>query len=191
MRSLTSNRRLSGRLIFLSSRSWGHLITDYLFNSLKVGNALAFDAHHLSAVTTTDVLMKVTHSVIIHGFEFADALDFCIKECTTLGRHTAVLHFADKITKYSWAHHDYQPWGHALPLQCPQCGILKPWVQVYVPQVPAYRMECRNESCGIRDGKRKGEKFSLQISRPSNSVMLSVGKQHGGSASGWLKVVIS
>ncbi|KAG8215296.1 hypothetical protein J3R82DRAFT_8885 [Butyriboletus roseoflavus] len=141
--------------------------------SLGVGDALTFDVKYLSTMNTMDLLMKVTKSVIIHSFEFSQALEHFLKQCMTLGRHTSIIHFVKHIIKYSWAHWDYQLWGQTLPLQCPQCGILDPWASVLVKQIQGYRLECKNQDCGKAD------------------VILSAGREHGGCASRWLKLIIS
>ena len=68
-----------------------------------------------------DLLSKVTQSVVIHTFNFTEALEQMLKENFKLGKSTNVLHFTftpDCVTKYMWAHKEYQPWGHKLPLQC-------------------------------------------------------------------------
>ncbi|KAF8141807.1 hypothetical protein EV363DRAFT_1443744 [Boletus edulis] len=154
-------------------------------SGFKIANALAFDANHLSPIITADLLMKITKSVVIHGFRFVQALEYGLQECITLGRHTGIVHFADTVvTKYLWTNRKSQPWGQPIALQCPQCGILEPWVSVYVPQIPAYRFQCRNKDCGKR-GETKKEVYAFQISRPPNYEMLN-----GASGSGWMKVVL-
>lgn len=134
--------------------------------------------------------MKVTKSVIIHSFEFSQALEHSLKQCITLERHISIIHFVEHIIKYFWTHWDYQPWGQILPLQCPQCGILDPWALVFVKQIQGYRLECKNQDCGKADGKTLKEPYSFQVVRPLDSVILSAGREHGGCASGWLKLII-
>jgi hypothetical protein len=156
---------------------------------LGVSDALAFDAKHLSAVNTVDLLAKLTKSIVIHGFKFTEALKHSLRHCSTLGRHTGIVHLAhDHAAKYSWAHRDYQPWGQVLPLQCVQCGVLDPWVSTYIKHLDGYRLECRNPDCGKVPGEVFKEPYAFQVARPANSVLLSVGKQQGGTASGWMKV---
>lgn len=106
------------------------------------------------------------------------------------GIHTSIIHFADRIIKYSWAHRNYQPWSQTLLLQCPQCGILDPWASVFVKQIHGYRLECKNQDCGKADGKTLKEPYSFQVMHPLDSVILSAGRKHGGCASGWLKLII-
>lgn len=136
-----------------------------------------------------DLLPKVTKSIIIHGFNFAPALEHALKQCLTLGRHTNIIHLTPHcVTRYLWAHRDYQPWGRKLPLQCPQCGILNPWVSTFVRVIDGYRFECKNPSCGVVDGRMVKEREQFQVGRPQDSILLSTGRESGGAASGWLKL---
>ena len=151
--------------------------------SLGIENALAFDVERLSTLNTVDLLPKITQSVVIHGFNFTEALEKALKENFKLGRHTNVFHFTpDCVTKYLWAHKDYQPWGHKLPLQCSQCGIFKPWVSCFLKDSQGYGLECRNVECGRLKGK---ERESFQAPKP-DAPFLTMGKN-----AGWLKLTIN
>jgi hypothetical protein len=57
-----------------------------------VENAIAFDTKQLSTLNASDFLMKVIKSVVIHGFNFAQALEHALKECAVPGKHTNILH---------------------------------------------------------------------------------------------------
>jgi hypothetical protein len=50
-------------------------------------NALAFDAEDLSTVNTSILLANLTKSVIIKRFEFTNALEYGLKESSTLCKH--------------------------------------------------------------------------------------------------------
>ena len=151
-----------------------------------MGNTLAFDSEHLSPINTFELLSKVTKAVVIHGFSFIEGLEFGLKECLMLGRHTSVLHFAeDQVCRYVWAHQKTQPWGHPLPLQCPQCGILKPWIVVHVSHIMGYNVGCCNKDCGTRNGLKKEEPYSFQIHRPACDRVLPA-----GPGCSWLKFVV-
>jgi hypothetical protein len=136
---------------------------------LEVGNTLAFDAKNLSTVNLVDLLSKVTQSVVIHGFDFTHALEHALKESFKLGRHTNVYHFSSSsVVKYVWAHKEYQPWGHKLLPQCPQCGVLNPWACVYSEVTKGYVVECKYPFCGRNVGK---ERQSYHIKRPDVPVI--------------------
>lgn len=147
-----------------------------------MGNTLAFDAEHLTTINTVDLLSKITQSVVIHGFNFTEALQHTLRETFRLGRHTNVLHITpESVTRYLWAHKEYQPWGHKLPLQCPQCGILQPWRIAYLPNNGGYGVACKNVDCGKLNRR---ERFTVQVLRPEGSVFYNLGNNGG-----WLKLL--
>jgi hypothetical protein len=143
----------------------------------------------LSPVNTVDLFTKVTKSVVINGFDFISALEHTLKQCLTLERHTNVVHIHPSgITKYIWAHRDYQPWGKRLPLQCWECRILNPWVSTFVKAWEGYKLECKNPSCGMIGSRRVSQCGALDVKKPEGGVLLSTGRESKGSASGWLKL---
>jgi hypothetical protein len=153
---------------------------------LGIGNALAFDAEGLTALNTVGLLADVTKSTVIHGFDFTAALEHALKQSHTLGKHSNIIHLTPhSITQYLWAHKDYQPWGRKLAVQCPQCGILNPWISIYLPAEQAYSFECRNEGCGKIKGRMVKERHSFMVPRPDNSAMFQLGKDCG-----WLKSAV-
>jgi hypothetical protein len=153
---------------------------------LEVGNTLAFDAERLSTLNIADLLMKVTKSVVIHGYSFVKALEHAIKECAALGKHTNILHITPSdVTRYVWAHRDYQPWGTRLSIQCSQCGTLNPWsvVAITVNQCEGYKIECKNTQCSKAGGRRIKPACTFQVMRPENSTII-----HVGTGCSWLKI---
>ena len=137
-----------------------------------------------------EALMRVTKSVVIHGFEFTQALEHVLKESAHLGMHTGIVHFslADpkdtnmlNVVKYVWAHRDYQPWGVKLPMQCPQCGTVQKWASVQI-QGNGYRYECVYEECGY-DNTRRAWPYTITVERPKDATLI---KSHC-SPGGWMK----
>jgi hypothetical protein len=129
-----------------------------------------------------NLLMEVTKSVIIHGFEFAESLEHVLKESSALGRHTNILHFTPfRVTKYLWAHKEYQPWGFKLPLQCEQCGILQPWKTCHLTR--SYDIECKNDRCGRSTGSGR---IKFTIDKPAIKGEIKVEKD-----SRWLKLAVN
>jgi hypothetical protein len=134
--------------------------------------------------------MKLTKSVVIHGYQFRKALDYNIRLCPEMGKHTGVIHIAHPIVeKYVWGHKIIQPWGERMPLQCCRCGVLDPWgVPVFkksserFPQ-PSYSMQCKNANCGRSvNGGGNRERHSFKIFRPP------VFESLGSGDFGWLRV---
>ena len=136
--------------------------------------------------------MRVTKSVVIHGSELPQALEDVLRESPRLGMHTGVVHLflgsqqdatVLGVRKYVWAHHDYQPWGMVLPMQCPQCGTVQKWMSVYL-QNNAYRYECGYPQCGYDDEARQAWPYTITVERPKGATLL---RCHGGQG-GWMKV---
>src|SRR5882724_5758529 len=48
--------------------------------------------------------------------------------------HTDIVHICPlpegehRGTRYVWVHAKIRPWGHQLPVQCPMCWCIRPWV---------------------------------------------------------------
>ena len=138
-----------------------------------------------------DLFTKVTKSVIINGYSFTSALEHTLRQCLTLGRHTNIIHLHSQgVTRYIWAHRDYQPWGQQLPLQCPHCGILDPWASTFVKGSNGYRFECKNSHCSMVDGRMSRETYAFKVDKPEGGMLLSTGRESGGAASGWLKLLL-
>jgi len=162
------------------------IYTNYGFNSLGVSDALAFDAKNLSTVNTIELVMKLCKQIIILGEEFSSALRQSLRECVTVGKHTNIVHLGvGSARKYIWAHKDYQPWGNKLPLQCPQCGKLKPWVVTYMQKDKEYRAKCENGRCGEVGGRKTREAILFSFPYPEGISSIKV----GGDAC-WLEVPI-
>ncbi len=110
-----------------------------------------------------------------------------LRECITLGKYMNIIHLSpSKVTQYLWAHKAYQLWGKMIPVRCPQCRTLNPWILVFLKD-NGYQFNCKNDACGI-GGQRSVEHYLFVVMRPPNSELLSVSKEHGETASSWLKI---
>src|SRR5882672_9707461 len=53
--------------------------------------------------------------------------------------HTDIVHICPlpegghQGTRYVWVHAKIRPWGHQLPVQCPECWHIRPWVSTSLP----------------------------------------------------------
>ena len=144
-------------------------------------NALAFDVERLFTIQVRDLLGKLTLSIINQGFEFTEALEETLRESPKLGKHTNVLHFTSHdVAKYLWCHSEYQPWGHALSLQCSQCGATRSWVPVFSNVNRGYSVSCVAKDCGRQ---QRAERNGFDVKRPDGK-FITVTKK-----SGWMKIV--
>lgn len=149
-------------------------------------NALAFDAEHLSTVNTAFLLANLTKSLVVEGFEFTTALEHGLKENSMLRKHSGIIHVArGQVTRYVWAHKEYQPWGEKISAQCPQCGSLGPWLLASQGQ-GNYGFECKNTNCGAARGRNPGRRYTFQICRPEGGELLN-SSGHGS----WMKVSVN
>lgn len=156
--------------------------------SFKIQHALAFDAPRLQSITTAELLMRVTKSTVINGSGFANALELHIQESSQLGLHSSILHFHDAhVTRYTWAHKDIKPWGHRIPLQCPQCGVIQTWTTTASKDDNSeYKLECKNfAACGWDGARRVADPYSFKVVCPRDCIVLH-SKRHTKTA--WLKV---
>jgi len=139
-----------------------------------------------------ELLMRITKLIVIHGFIFTVALEHVLKESTTLGMHTGIVHFflgnsgdgksVFQVTKYVWMHQDCQPWGQPLPIQCPECGAHQKWLSVQ-HRDGSYSFECGYRRCGYDGDNHKKPTHSWRVKRPEGAVMM---KCHG-SHSAWMQ----
>ena len=170
---------------------FSYLTLCFITLSFCVSHAVAFDAPHLQPAAVAEPLARLTKLNAIHGFGFEEALERAIGESAHLGMHTDVVHIAVmpgsiehpsaiKVSCYKWAHRDFKPWGHRLPIQCPQCGTIQKWRRLTLQDL-SYRFECGYERCGA--GERGS--YWLMVRRPEPLAVVPFGK---GSGSCWIKL---
>jgi hypothetical protein len=133
--------------------------------------------------------------VINYKSDFSHALTTTLKDSASVGRHTNVFHFHSlHFTKYLWAHKAYQPWGVKLPVQCPRCGIFKPWNEPTSSTGNdgsiGYTFNCKNLQCDKPDGTKMQSPHSIYVTRPLRSDLIKVTKENGGTGSGWLRIPV-
>jgi hypothetical protein len=157
---------------------------------LGVDHALAFDAHRLSSIVAADFIMNLTKSVVINGFQFESALEKVLKVSSPLGNHTSVLHIANTVIKYTWAHRHIRPYGQHIPVQCEVCGALSSFSGAWSTLVMGYVFQCANRECGVTGGMRIRPAYSFIICRPANVELLLVGAQ-SESLESWMKIVVA
>ena len=159
-----------------------------------ISNALAFDALCLQTINITEALVRVTKLVMIHGFDFTHSLEHVLMESMYLGMHTGIVHFSlgdqedtniSKVIKYVWVHHDYQPWGMELPMQCPQCGTVQKWASMQTRD-GGYMYECVYRRCGYDGNARRAWSHMMTVEHPKGATLL---KLNGGQG-GWMRVSI-
>ncbi|KAI6137274.1 hypothetical protein F5141DRAFT_1209602 [Pisolithus sp. B1] len=102
------------------------------FNGVKEvaqQSMLLFDAQHLQLASTVPYLQSLLDNTIIQGFPISSAAKVALNDCGMLGRHSNIILFtwqeeALVVEKFLWTDKHLKPWGHLLPVQCPQCGTI-------------------------------------------------------------------
>lgn len=135
------------------------------------------------------MLARLAKNVVVQGFDFAKALENIIGDYSELGRHTAIIHITPSTaTRYVWTHREIQPWGVRVPGQCHQCGVLQDWLSIASDTPGGYVLQCTNEKCGWEGRKRVGERITIAVERPQNSLILHKHKSAGAS---WMKIPLA
>ncbi|KAG1892029.1 hypothetical protein F4604DRAFT_1912760 [Suillus subluteus] len=140
---------------------------------------ICFNAIRFQPSFAAPLLLAFAEIVLIECLPIRASFPDMLMQSYKLGRHTDVfLLMTDAgrsldIARFTWTHCKERPWGHHLPLQCPQCGWANSWLSVNHKKM--YSFECINSRC------RKGYLFSL----PENSVILTHARKSGSC---WITV---
>ncbi|KAI6154744.1 hypothetical protein BKA82DRAFT_4010513 [Pisolithus tinctorius] len=152
----------------------------------KPRSILLFDAPRLQTPTTAPYLQSLLDENVIKGFHVRNAL----LDCAKLGRHSNIILIVWQeekleVEKYIWTDKHLRPWGHHLPVACPQCATMQKWHWGSAGEFISY------ECCYADYGKGKGPDGSslpaktFTFSIPENSIHLTQGKR---GTSSWLQV---
>ncbi|KAG1729645.1 uncharacterized protein EDB91DRAFT_1252963 [Suillus paluster] len=142
---------------------------------------ICFNAIRFQPNFAAPLLLSFAELVLTECLPIREVFPDMLMQSYKLGRHTDVFllmtnacHALD-ITRFAWTHCKERPWGHHLPLQCPQCGWANSWRSANHKKT--YSFECMNSKC------RKGYLFSP----PENSVTLSHARKSGSC---WIAVCV-
>ncbi|KAI6101802.1 hypothetical protein F5141DRAFT_1065774 [Pisolithus sp. B1] len=153
---------------------------------------LLFDAQNLQLAFTVPYLQSLLDNTIIQGFPISSAAKVALNNCGMLGRHSnIILVMCQKeglvVEKFLWTDKYIKPWGHHLPVQCPQCGTIQKWVGGSAEKTMTY--ECQYSECG-KDMGAGGMSLPPKIytfSIPENATQLPQGKR---GTSSWLQITL-
>ncbi|KAG2062731.1 hypothetical protein BDR04DRAFT_1164718 [Suillus decipiens] len=138
-------------------------LINHASESHELSAAIAFNAVRFQPSFASHLLLSFTEHVIIERFPIQKAFPEMLGQSYKLGRHSDVFLMTKKgasldVSKFSWTHAQLRPWGHYLPVQCPQCGWADAWDSANHQKV--YSFECKNRNC----------KKSFIFSQPTNMV---------------------
>ncbi|KAI6095569.1 hypothetical protein F5141DRAFT_1068240 [Pisolithus sp. B1] len=147
---------------------------------------------HLQLASTVPYLQSLLDNTIIQGFPISSAAKVALNDCGMLGRHSNIILFtwqeeALVVEKFLWTDKHLKPWGHLLPVQCPQCGTIQKWVGGSAGKTISF--ECKYPDCGKNMGaggvSLPPKTYSFSI--PENATQLLQG-QRGNSS--WLQITL-
>ncbi|KAI6137978.1 hypothetical protein BKA82DRAFT_4368174 [Pisolithus tinctorius] len=98
----------------------------------KPRSILLFDAPRFQIPTTAPYLQSLLEKTVIEGFHVRNAVKDALWDCAKLGRHsnTILIVWQEEkleVEKYIWTDKHLRPWGHHLPVACPQCATMQKW----------------------------------------------------------------
>ncbi|KAI6017078.1 hypothetical protein EDC04DRAFT_2608179 [Pisolithus marmoratus] len=153
---------------------------------------LLFDAEHLQLACTVPYLQSLLDNTIIQGFPVSSAARVALNDCGMLGRHSNIIlvmwqEEALVVEKFLWTDKHLKPWGHLLPVQCPQCGTIQKWVGGSAEKTISF--ECKYSNCGktIGAGEVSLPPKTYSFSIPENATQLPQGKT---KTSSWLQITL-
>ena len=138
---------------------------------------MGFTAPQLQPSLTAPFIMGFALKVLVERASVENCLALLLPCATHICRHTDIVHISAqaggqvKDTRYVWTHPKMRPWGHELPVQCPQCFWVRPWISCHSETSAAFA--CKH--CDHR----------LRFSAPKEKNKRLGGAVHGGR---WLAV---
>ncbi|KAG1747837.1 uncharacterized protein EDB91DRAFT_1079543 [Suillus paluster] len=168
---------LSCGALINNEESFSSLQTAVLHHHITA--TICFNAIRFQPTFAAPLLLAFAELVLTECLPIHEVFPDMLMQSYKLGRHTDVFLLmtnagrALDITRFAWTHCKERPWGHHLPLQCPQCGWANSWHSANHKKT--YSFECMNSKC------RKGYFFSP----PENSVILSHARKSGSC---WIAV---
>ncbi|KAI6017496.1 hypothetical protein EDC04DRAFT_2608042 [Pisolithus marmoratus] len=169
----------------------GSMVTNpQSFNGVKEvaqqSSLLLFDAEHLQLACTVPYLQSLLDNTTIQGFPVSSAARVALNDCGMLGRHSNIIlvmwqEEALVVEKFLWTDKHLKPWGHLLPVQCPQ------WVGGSAEKTISF--ECKYSNCGkdMGAGEVSLPPKTYSFSIPENATQLPQGKT---KTSSWLQITL-
>ncbi|RPD52090.1 hypothetical protein L227DRAFT_618104 [Lentinus tigrinus ALCF2SS1-6] len=135
-----------------------------LAQGMQVQRVIAFGAHAVQAYFTSSFFTCYATTILIEGV-FLNDTHFArlLQASPLLTRHSSVLLFTRQdsskgllhVKEFRWGHPTIQPYGNALPLQCPMCGRIYTWA-FKAGKNGEQRVRCNGPGCGYSFQYTKG-----------------------------------
>ncbi|KAG2158721.1 uncharacterized protein EDB93DRAFT_1245953 [Suillus bovinus] len=158
----------------------------------NVGSVIIFSATRFQPLVAMNFLLALAEQVIVEQLDISKAFPGLLSLSSCLGQHTKVILMIREVahsvhnllvTQFARAHMQTQPWGIAVPGQCPLCGSTNSWsARVAVrgacgsrkpddpDQAPVsrYLYACTYPECGRVQGKPP---YKFHIEKPPGSLV--------------------
>jgi len=100
---------------------------------LHFSHIIAFTATRLQPCLIAPYILSYAQCVLVEGFQLLEFEQRFLQGFPSISRHTNIIHIFQNDGKpttfhYVWTHSSVRPWGHHLPIQCKNCGSIRPWV---------------------------------------------------------------
>ena len=93
----------------------------------------------------TSFQMKLCQKLFIECFSVLRAVPGILTEEEGLGAHASVIVAHSKIgIRYFWCHNQIRPFGDAIPLQCPNCMVVRAFKFRPLENSSKYEVKCQN-----------------------------------------------
>ncbi|KAG1743584.1 uncharacterized protein EDB91DRAFT_1247087 [Suillus paluster] len=118
---------LSCGTLINNTESFSYLQTTVLHHHITA--TICFNAIHFQPTFMAPLLLAFAEQVLIESLPICEVFPDMLMQSNKLGRHTDMFLLTTdaghslEITRFTWMHCQERPWGHYLPLQCPQCGV--------------------------------------------------------------------
>ncbi|KAG2049653.1 hypothetical protein BDR06DRAFT_1011889 [Suillus hirtellus] len=158
----------------------------------NVGSVIIFSPTRFQPLVATNFLLALAEQVIVEQLDISKAFPGLLALSSRLGQHTKVILMIREdthgmhnllVTQFARAHIQTQPWGIAVPGQCPLCGSTNSWSARVAVQgacgsckpddpdqapVSRYLYACTYPECGRVQGKPP---YKFHIEKPPGSLV--------------------
>src|SRR5882724_5527332 len=108
---------------------------------------ISFTADQLQPCLTVGFILAYAQQVLVEKFNVLSFMQNILPTSTSICHHTNIVHIfplpegEHRGTRYVWVHTKIRPWGHQLPVQCPECWCIRPWVSTSQGLVESFGCE--------------------------------------------------
>ena len=137
-----------------------------------MSDLIEFTAPQLQPCLTVTFILAYAQQVLVEKFDVLRFLRITLPTATAICCHTDIVHIhplpkgEHRGTRYVWVHTNIRPWGHQLPVQCPKCWCIRPWVSTSQPLGEFFACEhCNHRLPTFSPPEQEHNQFGGPVSR--------------------------